>query len=547
MSDRSPSVEPDPAPPPEGVGLRLAHLQMLLAVSEIVHEHPPLQELLERTAEALVGTVGYEIVVFSLVRPAHDDLQRVVVVHGDHDAAPVGDVRSMRDWAKLLAPRYERFGCFFIPCFDWDALESSYGLPNLPDAHDSHDWDPRDALSVPMRSRDGELLGVMGLDAPVSGKRPTDDQLRLLQAVTTHVAEAIQQVIEAEDRRMYERALERLLAVSTLLTTASGPDAAVLDRIALAISDSLAFERVAIALRDTETGAHTLGASAGWGQDAMAPLREVLSRLPSLMSPESSTSGCFLVSPSVFGAGGLIVDPALAGRRSGSGRQAWRDHVLLAPLLGPGDARLGFVWVGDPTDGCLPRRMRLEALRMFANQATMAMLAHARFSEALFLAEHDQLTGLGNRRALIDRLEQLLKDPSSPRVGLLLLDLDHFKALNDRRGHSAGDRGLASVAMTIEHRLGPGEAAFRLGGDEFAVVMPNRSKLEAAALGRRMERDIHRLEIEGCRLGASVGIAVSPADGDDAHQLLRAADASMYLCKALKRGGVRPDCVARSA
>ena len=196
---------------------------------------------------------------------------------------------------------------------------------------------------------------------------------------------------------------------------------------------------------------------------------------------------------------------------------------------------MGAIWADDPTDRLIPSERKLQALRVFANQATTALDTAAQFEEMQFLAEHDPLTRLLNRRAFNDRLEQEVS--RSVRYGhpmaLVLCDLNGFKALNDRNGHAAGDEALEVVGGVLTSGCRTADAAFRIGGDEFALILPETGEDEAQGRGRPRERG----DVGGVRraadedLAAGFGVAVCPRDGDDPRPLFRAADRAMYAAK----------------
>src|SRR5207248_5553488 len=154
------------------------------------------------------------------------------------------------------------------------------------------------------------------------------------------------------------------------------------------------------------------------------------------------------------------------------GPRAWQHHWLLVPLHDTDGEVLGILWADEPDDRLLPSREKLQALRVFANQAAAAVVASAHLKEVRFLADHDPLTRLPNRRAFVERLDGEVA--RATRYGhtfaLVLCDLDGSKLLNDRPGQAAGDEALQRFARTLQSGLRSGDEAFRIGGDEFALV-----------------------------------------------------------------------------
>ncbi len=155
-------------------------------------------------------------------------------------------------------------------------------------------------------------------------------------------------------------------------------------------------------------------------------------------------------------------------------------------------------------------------------------------------ALHDPLTGLPNRKYLLQRLGELVDRPDVTRFSVALLDLDRFKEVNDTLGHHVGDRLLEMVAQRIQGVLRADDLVARLGGDEFAVVMPFlASDREASEVSRRVRDALiepFRLEEVLLELEASIGIAVYPEHGTDVEQLMRRADVAMYLAKEQHTG-----------
>lgn len=161
-----------------------------------------------------------------------------------------------------------------------------------------------------------------------------------------------------------------------------------------------------------------------------------------------------------------------------------------------------------------------------------------------YMALHDSLTGLPNRVLFQDRMDEALRRlcGRGERFAVLSIDLDHFKEVNDLHGHPVGDELLRRVAERLRSCLRDGDLAARLGGDEFAVVA-TRSDVhgELDALVRGLLRAVaapYRIDGRAVEIGASIGIALAPEDGDGLETLLRQADQAMYRVKACGRNGM---------
>ncbi len=158
------------------------------------------------------------------------------------------------------------------------------------------------------------------------------------------------------------------------------------------------------------------------------------------------------------------------------------------------------------------------------------------------LATYDSLTGLANRFQMAQSLEKIIRAPQEMHrcCAVFLLDLDRFKQINDTLGHPAGDDLLKQVARRLERTVGKMGMVGRLGGDEFKVIIPNR--IERRRMGELAERIIQSLSqpyvLDGhtAVIGASIGIALSPADGTTSEEIIRNADLALYAAKDGGRG-----------
>ncbi|MBM3504243.1 MAG: diguanylate cyclase [Alphaproteobacteria bacterium] len=163
-------------------------------------------------------------------------------------------------------------------------------------------------------------------------------------------------------------------------------------------------------------------------------------------------------------------------------------------------------------------------------------------SELLFRrqAELDGLTGVINRAAFLARLESLLSDPSNAGIAVLLLDLDHFKVVNDQHGHASGDVVLKAVTERLRRALRENDLIGRLGGDEFVAALPDiATRHDVLIPVQRILVEVARpISVDGLEVtvGVSIGIALCPADGTQGRELLERADAAMYAAKSDARG-----------
>jgi diguanylate cyclase (GGDEF)-like protein len=155
------------------------------------------------------------------------------------------------------------------------------------------------------------------------------------------------------------------------------------------------------------------------------------------------------------------------------------------------------------------------------------------------LARLDPLTGLFNRSILDTDLVQMLADGKAGAVAVHAIDLDHFKAANDKFGHPVGDGLLKQVAARLESVAGPADLIVRMGGDEFILVQKCASGGDAEPMAQRIFESVsapYRVAGHEIVIGLSIGVAVSPGDGRSVDALLSSSDAALYRAKE-SRGG----------
>lgn len=173
-------------------------------------------------------------------------------------------------------------------------------------------------------------------------------------------------------------------------------------------------------------------------------------------------------------------------------------------------------------------------------------LANLRLREALRAQSiRDPLTGLFNRRYMEESLDRELPRASREKtsLGVVLIDLDHFKQFNDTFGHAAGDTLLARVGLFLRNQIRSEDIACRYGGEEFILILPGSSLEATRARAERIRQHLRQMSIgyEGQTLGTitlSAGVAAFPHDGSNAKAVLRAADDALYHAKSKGRDRV---------
>ncbi len=238
-------------------------------------------------------------------------------------------------------------------------------------------------------------------------------------------------------------------------------------------------------------------------------------------------------------------------------------NIILVPLVGK-RRFLGGIAAIDKIDQSNFTEHDLELLNLFSKQVAFAIdntiyveeLREARESaekyrlqleqsnqrliktndELEHLALHDPLTGLPNRSLVIDRLQQAIltarrnQDP----MALLMIDLDHFKEVNDTLGHLVGDQLLIRVGERFQSALREPDTLGRLGGDEFAVVLPRAGREDALIVAEKLQSSLRRsvdIDQNSFSIAASIGISIYPEHGPEPANLLRSADIAMYVAK----------------
>jgi diguanylate cyclase (GGDEF)-like protein len=362
------------------------------------------------------------------------------------------------------------------------------------------------------------------------------DERRMLAVYARHAAAALDAATALDEVREQRRHLVQLLELSRSMAAAREVPQ-VADQVSVAVTTVAAADRAAVFSADATASTFTLRATHGWAGGAR---RARPFRLRIIDNPEIAEV-LRLGEPRRIG----LDNAKTHGRRLL--RATGLHSALLAPII-TSDRIMGVLLAGwsDPDrDGSNDPRLA-DALAGVADQAGIALERAELLEQVRHQALHDPLTDLPNASLVRDRAERGLASLSrhpGRRTGLLFVDLDRFKSVNDQHGHAAGDAVLREVAHRLAGSVRAGDTVGRLGGDEFVVLLPDLSGPgnAYAVAGKVLERLRTPIEVDGqpTLVTASVGVAVAPDDGMDYEALLARADASMYRAKESGRNTVR--------
>ncbi|MBX6371952.1 MAG: sensor domain-containing diguanylate cyclase [Acidothermus sp.] len=214
-------------------------------------------------------------------------------------------------------------------------------------------------------------------------------------------------------------------------------------------------------------------------------------------------------------------------------------RLLLVPLLAGNTVNGVLVAEHNPRFGSRVDRRVVTMLERYASQTALALVNSWLLEQISHLAATDMLTGVANRRTLEQNLDRMfaLAGRGMRPISLIMVDIDHFKRINDTYGHQVGDRTLQRVAQVLRSSCRSSDLVARYGGEEFVVVLPDTDCEGAAVVAETLRQRIQALEEEP-RVTASLGVATFPLHGGTPDQVLAVADAALYQSKESGRNRV---------
>jgi len=228
-----------------------------------------------------------------------------------------------------------------------------------------------------------------------------------------------------------------------------------------------------------------------------------------------------------------------------SGPPGLRPHFLIGGLAAIAVGLMAPLLIGSFTGRQLLGVAMIEAACLLALAFGWFVLAkrlEAGRRALWMLSRRDELTGVGNYRALQERLGQEISRHArhGREFALILIDLDNFKQVNEEFGHLEGDRVLAAIGAALRDEVRDEDSVFRQGGDEFAVIAPETNGEEADEVAARLRARVRDCGVDSVPVSAGTGISTFPGDGRTADQLTRVADIALL---SIKRSGDSSDVI----
>ena len=395
------------------------------------------------------------------------------------------------------------------------------------------EWVPQASIIAPLTVGD-TVIGVLAIDR-IGGRTYSEAELEPTRLFANLVAIALRNARQYEEVQSASQELERQLALRHRLLDLSATLLGTLDRedvfrdIGAMLKEVVGYDSLDIRLVDRAT--HELVCIYATGADADDLLALRLSMDDSLRGWVARHDTAQIVNDG-------DADPRVAHANGQAERRPHASLVVPLKLRGTVTGVLGVERVGGRTF----QEHELEVAQLFANMAAIALQNAQVYEELERRAISDGLTGLHNHRHFHETLD--LAARRGVRYGesfcLLMLDLDHFKAVNDTVGHQKGDDVLRAVSDVLRGCARDTDYLARYGGEEFAVILPRTELQEAVALAQRIRTGVAGIDVgyPGLAVGVSAGVAAFPESAATSEGLLAAADAALLRAKALGRDRV---------
>ena len=516
---------------------RSAVTETLVRMGNEVRTTYDLDEVIDKIGRSVVTALEYREVAIYLYDEAADTFVARLALGGldESNAQLMAQPLPRTAFDEYLRPEHRIGNSYFKKGSGGGELGEPYpfwatDLGPRPD----NQWQTGDALFVPLYSR-GRLLGILDVYDPEDRALPTLDSIRSLEVFANQAAIAIDSALQYEELRVQERRLERQLQTQRDLLRVSESILATLDEKVVfeTIGDKLnllvEFDTLAISKVDWQARRiDTVYARDEFADELMA----------NPISIEQGLWGWAVTHDEPMLCNECHLDPR-AAQVPGTPVEPQASIVLPLRVMNKVIGVLNLDRLGGKTFS----DEEFELVKPFANLAAIAIENASLYEKSQLRAITDPLTGLYHHGHFQETLEHEVRrcERYGDRFSLLMMDLDHFKLVNDNFGHPRGDQVLRRVAEILRESTREADYVARYGGEEFALLLPKTTSDDARQLAERIRVQVREIDVapgSDFRVSASIGVADFPACGLDAKTMLGAADSALMWAKHQGR-----DCV----
>lgn len=267
--------------------------------------------------------------------------------------------------------------------------------------------------------------------------------------------------------------------------------------------------------------------------DALASVEFTVDSINDLFRPEFKFSGTYFIPAESRMFEKLNLGDALYSEGEKIIKNKWHpDDLFLIPFLNSENELIGYIALDYPLNGQRPTEEDAEIARIFAEQIGRMVETSFKYKKVLETTKIDRMTKLNNHTTFYEKAEELIKKSSFEQpLSIIMMDIDDFKAFNDKHGHLMGDQALKNVAKVIKETIPIDAMAARYGGEEFAVLLSGTGKLKAVEISNKIIHKVAETDVEGLHVTISCGVATCPEDGRHSSTLVSAADSALYISK----------------
>ncbi len=267
--------------------------------------------------------------------------------------------------------------------------------------------------------------------------------------------------------------------------------------------------------------------------DHLASVKVTVDSINDLFRPEFKFSGTYFIPAESRMFERLNLGNAVYNEGEKIIKNRWHpDDLFLIPFLDSENELIGYIALDYPLDELRPTEEDAEIARIFAEQIGRMVETSFKYKKVLETTKIDRMTKLNNHTTFYEKADELIKKSSFENpLSIIMMDIDDFKAFNDKYGHLMGDQALKNVAKAIKETIPMDAIAARYGGEEFAVLLFGADKLQAVELANKIIQRVSEIDVEGVHVTISCGVATCPEDGRHSSTLASSADSALYISK----------------